>query len=232
MILTLIPITHAPITFIAHGTNVSCKMLMKWKSKSSRNSQCAICLQPIVDESDTHDSEDSIFCEGKCQEWIHWTCAGLSEAAFDSLHQSGNPFWCYHCHLSMHSSEVATLHTMINLTKELDTVKSQLSSLKSSVPPTGQTDSTITPSPPPINSAAPVIYASPGAQATHPSTLLHNKDRKFNLVMFGVPESPTNTPCMARLESDEQSVTNAIQLVQCCAWREGKFFLVFSIFLL
>ncbi len=34
---------------------------------------CAVCVKPIYD-----DKEDSIFCEGVCKDWIHRTCAGLS----------------------------------------------------------------------------------------------------------------------------------------------------------
>ncbi len=53
------------------------------KSKSSSLSlsscHCAVCAKPINDAT-----EDSIFCEGVCKDWMHRACAGLSKAAFES----------------------------------------------------------------------------------------------------------------------------------------------------
>ena len=196
----------------------------KNKPKSKSGSPCAICLKPIIDHSDTHDGEDSILCEGDCQKWIHRACAGLTEAAFDVLHRSGQPFKCYQCQLSSHAVEIATLHSLVDsLSKELTEVKSQLSVVNDQPLPSdsyvarsiniaSQPSSPIPAAsvqPPQNPQAASPINNSNG----HPNIQSSHQDRKFNLVMYGIPESPSGTLRSHRVESDEQSATRAIRKI-------------------
>ena len=46
---------------------------------------CSICLDPIVYASDDHDGQDSVYCEGLCDGWIHRRCAGLFVSTFNQL---------------------------------------------------------------------------------------------------------------------------------------------------
>ena len=57
--------------------------------------ECAICLEAIQDRSDTSEGEDLVFCEGECQRWLHRTCAGLTDPAFDKIQRSDERFYCY-----------------------------------------------------------------------------------------------------------------------------------------
>lgn len=36
-----------------------------------------ICEDPIVDKSPAAEGQDSIFCEGKCDEWLHEVCRSI-----------------------------------------------------------------------------------------------------------------------------------------------------------
>ena len=64
------------------------------KKGPKKGTDCAICLKPIIDHSEVTEDEDSIFCEGSCQQWIHRTCAGLLNPAFDLIRSSDQNFYC------------------------------------------------------------------------------------------------------------------------------------------
>ena len=90
-------------------------------------SECAICLKDIVDRSDKSNGEDSIFCEGMCQRWLHHTCAGLTDPAFDLIRKSNDKFYCYQCFVITHYQQVQELRDSIDLlSKEVSSLKSQL----------------------------------------------------------------------------------------------------------
>ena len=62
--------------------------------QSQSRATCPICLDNIVDPSPEHDGEDSIYCDGICQEWLHRRCAGLSVAAFKAINKDPeSPFF-------------------------------------------------------------------------------------------------------------------------------------------
>ena len=76
---------------------------------------CAICLDVIVDSTSQKSGQDSIYCEGRCQTWIHRCCAGLSKLAFTNIYDSSNkqPFHCPNCCLDMQSVEINALHATV-----------------------------------------------------------------------------------------------------------------------
>lgn len=55
---------------------------------------CPISEEQIV-ESNTkkQKAQESFFCDGHCQEWVHRQCAGLSMARFTILSKSSAPFF-------------------------------------------------------------------------------------------------------------------------------------------
>ena len=53
---------------------------------------CPVCKIVIIDSSD-----NSIFCDGDCKQWLHRCCAKLSWTAFEKLGDSTEPFYCPRC---------------------------------------------------------------------------------------------------------------------------------------
>ena len=91
----------------------------KKKSKNSHVVSCSICEQDIIDDRD-----DSVFCEGICQTWLHRRCAGLSKQVFAILSKSKDPYMCSFCSLSKYKEEITGLRNQItSLTNELASLK-------------------------------------------------------------------------------------------------------------
>ena len=90
-----------------------------------------ICSNAIKDASGRKKKgHDSIFCERKCQDWIHRQCAGLFKAAFQETSSSEDPFNCPRCLIYQQSRELEALkRTVQSLSNELSDLKSEVSSL-------------------------------------------------------------------------------------------------------
>ena len=58
---------------------------------------CAICLDIIIDATEVSEGEDALFCERKCQAWLHRRCACITKARFDRISTSEAPFLCHDC---------------------------------------------------------------------------------------------------------------------------------------
>lgn len=90
---------------------------------------CPICLEAIVDGNVKRKGHDSILCEGRCQEWVHRQCAGLSQAAFNTASMSSTPFKCPRCLLACQSDDISSLKDEIKaLASEVDSLRSQFKS--------------------------------------------------------------------------------------------------------
>ena len=73
------------------------------RKKSARNGEsfvCTICLESIAPPTDDNDERELIFCEGKCDSWLHRKCARLPKPIFDSIRLSEIPFYCPFCRLA------------------------------------------------------------------------------------------------------------------------------------
>ena len=57
---------------------------MNKKNKDNPTQVCPICESKfnIVDDDESNEGEDAIFCEGECQIWLHRKCVGLMKNAF------------------------------------------------------------------------------------------------------------------------------------------------------
>ena len=55
--------------------------------KKKGDSNCEICV--VCDKEINDDTEDSIFCEGECQGWIHRVCAGTNSVRIMSFMRLG-----------------------------------------------------------------------------------------------------------------------------------------------
>ncbi len=56
------------VTAANNYIHVSCQMAERL---------CLVCEKVIKDKSAKSQGEDSIFCEGSCNGWIHRQCAGM-----------------------------------------------------------------------------------------------------------------------------------------------------------
>ena len=93
---------------------------------------CPICDESIVDSSIKNAGHDSIFCEGACKAWLHRRCAGLVKIAFEEVSKSKDNFFCPHCKLVNHESEILSLRASLSsLSNELSSIKTLVASLSS-----------------------------------------------------------------------------------------------------
>ena len=161
-------------------------------SASGGSSECAICLEVIVDRSGSSNGEDSVFCEGDCQRWLHRTCVGLTDRAFEAIRDSDEKFLCYQCFVNSHVCQMKELRDSIAmLTREVTSLKSQLSEFGSqynNVLPTVHNDDETQDDIPPTNTTVQQSRLLPMTKPTARS------DCKFNNVVYlvfrRVPKAP------------------------------------------
>ena len=188
--------------------------------------ECAICLEVIEDRSDTSEGQDSVFCEGECQRWLHRTCAGLTDAAFDNIRRSDECFHCYQCFVTLHKSEIKALRdTVVTLTNSVESLTKELSNLRSLLPskvsidqkhsttaeesiPTSYSDAVV-PKETKVTQAQNVL--SPHLPRPKSKPRVDQHERKFNLVIFGLDECPDGTPRRDRAALDEEAILRSLQ---------------------
>ena len=89
--------------------------------KRSTSEQCGVCCQAIVKGKD-----ESLFCGGECQQWLHRYCAGVPAKVYKNLSEKGVTFYCFACSLDSHRKEIASLKGTV------EALKSEIAELKSS----------------------------------------------------------------------------------------------------
>jgi len=88
---------------------------------------CPICEQVIVDPSDEEDGEDSVFCDGECQCWLHRCCACLPKTAFEKLNKQV-PFYCPMCSSRIQTKAIDELRdTVAALSAQVQDLQTALS---------------------------------------------------------------------------------------------------------
>ena len=189
--------------------------------------ECAICLKVIMDRSDEQEGEDVVFCDGACQRWIHRTCVGLTDPAFDSISQTDDQFLCYQCFVISHTSEIKDLrNTIAALTKEMATLRAMLpmvgitaNNLDRGPVRTPDYSGAVTgdstqATPEPTASQIvqhDVIANQPRIKATPTTKAQSQYDRKFNLVFYGVEECPKGTHFTDRFIRDRRALMSILQ---------------------
>ena len=53
---------------------------------------CPVCEEKIVDVTESSPGQDSVFCVGKCNRWLHRQCVALSVTCFKQLDKSDEPY--------------------------------------------------------------------------------------------------------------------------------------------
>lgn len=201
--------------------------------KDKEKTVCPVCDEHIVDATDGKLGQESIFCDGACQAWLHRKCAGLSKSTFSELSKSIKPYQCPHCKVNVLESEVSSLKDLVkNLSSDLSMVTNELTSLKEQVKckPSQIDEQQVQPSFQP-QSADNGIRGQNKPEMERQSSTSDRADRKMNLVLFGIDECIEGTRRHMRVRQDferagsvlsqiEPSVTEA-NIREC--YRLGKF---------
>ncbi len=112
---------HSDIHPVLYCTSSATALLTSKSSSSSKRKPssscpCLICDKNIADASAKSKGQDSVFCEGPCQGWLHRTCAGLSKSMFKliSLPGHNSPFYCLYCSHDRYSDQISLLKSTID----------------------------------------------------------------------------------------------------------------------
>ena len=97
----------------------------KAKNPKTSVAMCPVCEKAVIDGG--RKSQDSIFCEGSCQAWLHRCCAGLTRNRFAELSDDSMPFYCPSCASNKHTLELGELKSaMAALVLEVEELKSSV----------------------------------------------------------------------------------------------------------
>lgn len=175
------------------------------KSKKGESCVCPICLDTIVEGAKNKSGDDSIFCEGTCNSWIHRRCAGLSKPVFEILTKSDESFYCPHCRVSSLQVELNSLKQTVDLlTSDIATLKAQI--------PVTISNNNLSNEPTANQSQKSTVGKSKASTSLIPTSKISNNmsvfnaDRKLNLVLYGLKENPEKTPKLERLQKDLDNV--------------------------
>ena len=95
----------------------------KAKNPKASTAMCPVCEKAVIDGG--RKSQDSIFCEGSCQAWLHRCCAELTRTRFAELSDDSRPFYCPSCASDKHTHELAELKSAVaSLVPEVEQLKS------------------------------------------------------------------------------------------------------------
>ena len=181
----------------------------KKKSKKKGGCICPICMELIVESTKSKAGHDAIYCEGYCNSWLHRRCAGLSKPLFASMEKSKDPFHCPHCQLKNHSDEITKLKTTIaSLTETVNLLQSSLKPTPEQPVASKQAD---------VLSKVPIVETNQSHFIPVKSPTItspNSTDRKFNIIMYGIKESPPKTSKAVRLDHDLQCIVNAFAEVE------------------
>ncbi len=168
------------------------------KPKKIKGCLCQICDKVIKDAEGKQKGQDSIFCEGNCQGWLHRSCAGITKTAFQAISSVSfsDRFLCLYCKTTEQDEEIKQLkETIVKLELKL-AEQSTLTQVQ------GTTDS--------------LTYAKIARDTQLPDAPTRNQDnktseeRRFNFVMYGMKECQKGTSRQDRIIQDTDSATSII----------------------
>ena len=198
----------------------------KIPKKSGKKTKC-VC--PICEDNIDDSVHDSIFCEGYCQAWVHRGCGGLSKPAHAKA--KSIPSWkCPSCLEIDHSKVFPAQSELVeNLKKDLSALTQQVNSLDAKVVSLAEELSSISTVPSattPLSSLSPSNGHIPATTSLMQSAQQRNSDtrpmlpaqqrnpdRKYNVIISGINESPAGTACHIRISNDLNSVSSVLSLL-------------------
>ena len=184
---------------------------------------CGICLQPVIDNSESEDGHDAIFCEGMCQCWLHRGCIGLSKSWFDHFVSTSDKFLCCHCCYDSLCSVIHKVKESIALLagklndfiSDLKPLRDKLLSLNLSSLTNDPQDGHVSDIQGPNNH----ITQSRDTQGPN-NHIIQRRDNspnkyecRFNLIVYGLPECPQGTPKQTRSSDDLQNVVSTLSSI-------------------
>ena len=86
-------------------------------TKWNKGATCLICNNVLKD------TQQAIFCEGACKQWIHRQCASLTVDAYTKVGESQQPFYCLHCIVLLQKQEIDLLKEQVkSVSDKLDSL--------------------------------------------------------------------------------------------------------------
>lgn len=185
----------------------------KKKSKKKGGCICPICMEIIVESTKSKAGHDAIYCEGLCNSWLHRRCAGLSKPLFTSMEKSSDPFYCPHCQLKNYLAEITNLKsTIASLTQTVSTLQSSFK--LPDQPSTSEQPTNDVPSKVPVAGTHHIERSQSILEKNSALSSPNFTDKKFNIIMYGIKESPPKTSKVNRLDHDLQCIANAFAKVE------------------
>ena len=188
------------------------------RTKENPPSICPVCNAVIIEDGNDVIGDDAVYCEGTCDAWMHRKCVGMSKTVFDNLSGSNDPYLCPTCIISKQSNEIAELKNLVkSLTSELSTLKnlipkiSELENKFSSTQVSGEDNGLSEDNSAPLPMASSEQPSNITRQKPKPASVpLHNphNEKKFEVVVYGIQESPPKTPRSERLQTELQKVSD------------------------
>ena len=173
----------------------------KTKDKSGEVSVCVKCNKNV--------EEDSIKCES-CLQWEHRDCAGISKEEYEVLGDLSNNimFFCSICRLKffneIEENQKSVGERVKQLEKELKSLNTKISQLSSqTMASTLEAYSTVSQNDKPTTVQA---ESRPIQGLLPPKPPPSITDRKYNVVLYGLNESPADTPRSDRLKHDIDNI--------------------------
>ena len=176
--------------------------ILQYLQRRKRNRPClrSFAALPIVKGKD-----ESLFCGGDCQQWLHRYCAGVSAQVYRSMTEKGATFSCYACSLVTHRKEIDDLKDAVEL------LRGEIAELKSATSGSRLGTSSSNPFSSRISAMVGEASVSPPCSALNTrANDNRNQEKKFNVVLYGVDESPSGASKSTRLEDDLKKAVSVI----------------------
>lgn len=186
---------------------------------------CPICDEVIIDAVGDKPGEDSIECDGRCATWLHRRCAGLSKQAFLLICGSENPFYCPQCRMDKQELELHSLRDLVtNLSSKLTRISDELALVKTQVTPVfnggssyaaalSNNQGSVAPQHDPSTTTSLSRASTSVSNKRESSEGFYLKERKFNILIFGIKEDNKGTPKHIRDHNDLASASQILSSV-------------------
>ena len=160
--------------------------------KKNQPVACLICDVTIKESTEDIDGDDAIYYDGDCKGWLHRKCVFMSKQLYDKLSNSHDMYYCPNCASAKQSQEITVLKKQVEeLTKEITNVealKQRITDLEKELSVVNANTTSDSPTPSSAPSTTPIANNSSNQQVN----LRASPDRRFNLIIQGIPECPPN----------------------------------------
>ena len=186
----------------------------KHKKAAQEPKECHLCTSAKA-------VEDALQCSGPCGVYVHRYCAGVTLKQYKEIQHSGTPFLCLLCSQKAHIDKVESLQN------EVDSLKQSLAQIQATLSRTQTVNVQLASKQSPASQQASKSISSYASvcshvvnNSSHQSLNLkndqgpfNNAERKFNVIIYGLPESQKGTAKYERTISDSNSASLAIQSI-------------------